>query len=129
MNSAFLVFNLVGGDACFQFERHARRFVQPKLDDPEEALGFIFQRRALAGFRWVVVRQIRPLAYRHQVQGRTTVGVPQRIVYPACPNLLTFHQSLWYRLHGANELVNKSVYVHILDNVNFPLAQMGRKRI
>ena len=38
-------------------------------------------------------------------------------------------QSLSYRLHGTNELVNKPVHVHILDNVNFSLAQMGCKRI
>jgi hypothetical protein len=39
------------------------------------------------------------------------------------------HRSLSHCLHGGNELVNKSVYVHILDNVNFSLAQMGCKRI
>jgi hypothetical protein len=41
MNSAFLVFDLVGGDACFQFERDTRGFVHPKLDNPEEAVGLI----------------------------------------------------------------------------------------
>ena len=41
MNSAFLVFDLVRGNARFECERDARRFVHPKFDDPEEAVGFI----------------------------------------------------------------------------------------
>jgi hypothetical protein len=41
MNSAFLVFDLVAGDACFQCERNPCRFVEPKLDDPEETVGLI----------------------------------------------------------------------------------------
>ena len=45
MDSAFLVFDLVGGDAGFQRERDARRFVHPKLDDPEEAVGLVVGER------------------------------------------------------------------------------------
>ena len=41
MNSAFLVFDLVGGDAGFQGKRDSGSFVHPKLDDPEEAVGLI----------------------------------------------------------------------------------------
>ena len=41
VNPAFLVFDLLGGDASFQCERDARRFVHPKLDDPEETVGLI----------------------------------------------------------------------------------------
>jgi hypothetical protein len=40
MNSAFLVFNLVGGDAGFQGERDGG-FVHPKLDHAEESVGLI----------------------------------------------------------------------------------------
>ena len=41
MNSAFLVFDLVGGDAGFQCERDARRSIHPKFDHLEEAVGLI----------------------------------------------------------------------------------------
>ena len=41
MNSAFLVFDLVGENAGFQGERDAGCFVHRKLEDPEEAVGFI----------------------------------------------------------------------------------------
>ena len=36
---AFLVFDLVGGNACSKRERDARCFVHPKLNDGEEAIG------------------------------------------------------------------------------------------
>ena len=44
MNSAFLVFDLVGGEAGLQCEFRACSFVHPKLDDPEEAVRLIFRK-------------------------------------------------------------------------------------
>jgi hypothetical protein len=41
MRPAFLVFDLVGGNAGFQCERDSGSFVGPELDDPEEAAGLI----------------------------------------------------------------------------------------
>ena len=41
MNSAFLVFNLIGGDADFECECDFGRFVHPKLDDLQEAVGLV----------------------------------------------------------------------------------------
>ena len=54
MNSAFLVFNLVGGDACFQCERNARRFVHPtpfafRLADAGSVLSQNFSRSSEQG--------------------------------------------------------------------------------
>ena len=41
MDSAFLVFDLVGGDACLERERDSGRFVHPILDDPEKAVELV----------------------------------------------------------------------------------------
>jgi hypothetical protein len=39
--SAFLVFDLVGGNARSKHERDARGFIHPKLHDIEEAVGLV----------------------------------------------------------------------------------------
>jgi hypothetical protein len=41
MDSAFLVFDLVGGDSGLECDRDSGCFVDPKLDDPEDAVGLI----------------------------------------------------------------------------------------
>jgi hypothetical protein len=46
VNAAFLVLDLVGKNASCKRERDARRLVHPKLDDPEEALGFIVEEQS-----------------------------------------------------------------------------------
>jgi hypothetical protein len=61
MDSTFLVFDLVGGQAGFQRERDSGSFVHPKLDDPEEAVGFIFE-KTLNRFQRVMLRQIQRVA-------------------------------------------------------------------
>jgi hypothetical protein len=41
MNSAFLVFDLLGGNARSKRERDVRGFIHPKLHDIEEAVGLV----------------------------------------------------------------------------------------
>ena len=41
MNSAFLAFDLKAGEAGFQCEHDGGRFVHPKIDDAEEAVGLV----------------------------------------------------------------------------------------
>ena len=41
MNSAFLVFNLVAGNAGLQLKRNARKGIHPKFDDGKEAVGLV----------------------------------------------------------------------------------------
>jgi hypothetical protein len=56
MDSPFLVFDLVGGEAGFQCECDAGCFVSPKLDDPEEAVGF--RKRELSRFRRITLHRV-----------------------------------------------------------------------
>ena len=45
MDSAFLVFDLVGGNAGLECERNAGRFVHPKLNHGKEAVGLSAAKR------------------------------------------------------------------------------------
>jgi hypothetical protein len=41
MNSAFLVFDLIGRNATLECERNARGFIHPKFDDGEEPVRLV----------------------------------------------------------------------------------------
>ncbi len=41
MNSAFFVFDFIGGNAILDSERGAQGFVHPKLDDGKKTVGLI----------------------------------------------------------------------------------------
>jgi hypothetical protein len=62
VDSAFIVFDLVGGDAGFPRERDSRGFVHSKLDDRKESCGACLRRRESTGFRRGLVRRIRRVA-------------------------------------------------------------------
>ena len=48
MNSAFLVFDLVGGDAGVKCECNALCFIHPEFDDREKAVGLVVREKGQA---------------------------------------------------------------------------------
>ena len=46
MRSAFLVFDLIGGNTGVELKCNARRFIRPELNDREEAVGLIVREKS-----------------------------------------------------------------------------------